>query len=106
VVDTYGPAWCIAVSKNKKMLAVGCEAGNVRMYDLSMGELEYKFSITVPGGSYTLHTSRILCESYSISIGRVLSLAFGQNDDYLIVGNSQSSIVVYDLQTRMREHPF
>ena len=43
--DSYGgPVWCMAANRASTLLAVGCEDGCVRLFDLAEGGLVYKRS--------------------------------------------------------------
>ncbi|ORX45333.1 WD40 repeat-like protein [Hesseltinella vesiculosa] len=79
-VDSNGGAiWCLAVNSNGTRLAAGCEDGVIRLFDISDGQLEY-------------------LRSFDPQKGRILSIAWGPFDQYIVSGGSDSSVRRWDVQ--------
>ncbi|KAI8141877.1 quinon protein alcohol dehydrogenase-like superfamily [Fennellomyces sp. T-0311] len=80
-VDSNGGAvWCLAVNSTGTRLAAGCEDGRIRLFDIEDGRLEY-------------------IRSFSPQKGRVLSIAWGPEDDYIISGGSDSALRKWNTYT-------
>ncbi|KAJ3295790.1 U3 small nucleolar RNA-associated protein 4 [Borealophlyctis nickersoniae] len=83
IIDSNGGAvWCMAVNRLHTRIAVGCEDGFVRVYDISEGNLTYQ-------------------RSFERQDGRLLSLVWhqvGQND-FVIAGGADSCIRKFDART-------
>ena len=76
-----GPVWCIAASNDKHFIAAGCEDGSVRIFDVQFGGLE---------PTKTLDKQEF----------RVLSLAWSKCDKMIVTGSTDSTIRVYNVNTR------
>ncbi|KAI7854705.1 quinon protein alcohol dehydrogenase-like superfamily [Circinella umbellata] len=80
-VDSNGGAvWCLAVNSTGTRLAAGCEDGRIRLFDIEDGRLDYM-------------------RSFAPQNGRVLSLAWGPEDDYIISGGSDSALRKWNAYT-------
>jgi len=52
MADSYGgPVWCMAANNAGTLLAIGCEDGCVRLFDLTDGDLLYKRSFEPQKGA-------------------------------------------------------
>jgi len=52
MADSYGgPVWCMAANNAGTLLAIGCEDGCVRLFDLTDGDLSYKRSFEPQKGA-------------------------------------------------------
>ncbi|KAG5456351.1 MAG: WD40-repeat-containing domain protein, partial [Olpidium bornovanus] len=81
VIDSHGGAvWCVAASNDQKRLAIGCEDGRVRIFDVADGRLEY-------------------IKALDPHRGRVLSLAWDPTDSYIVTGSAESTINKYDVES-------
>ncbi|KAI9476039.1 MAG: WD40-repeat-containing domain protein [Benjaminiella poitrasii] len=79
--DTNGGAvWCLAVNSKGTRLAAGCEDGRVRLFDIADGNLEY-------------------IRSFEPQKGRVLSVAWAPDDEYIVSGGSDSAIRTWNPHT-------
>lgn len=74
-----GPVWCFRFNHLKTLLAVGCEDGSIRMFEVMHDSILYKNSL------YKQEN-------------RILSLAWSHDDSILVAGGFDSSIQVYDAQ--------
>ncbi|KAF7725831.1 U3 small nucleolar RNA-associated protein [Apophysomyces ossiformis] len=80
-VDSNGGAvWCLAVNSTSTRLAAGCEDGRIRLFDISNNQLEY-------------------ISSFEPQKGRILSVAWSPDDDYIVSGGSDSAIRKWDVAT-------
>ncbi|GAA5807648.1 hypothetical protein MFLAVUS_001018 [Mucor flavus] len=75
-----GAVWCLAVNSKGTRLAAGCEDGCIRMFDIADGALEF-------------------IRSFEPQKGRVLSVAWAPNDEYIVSGGSDSAIRTWNPQT-------
>ncbi|CEG65053.1 U3 small nucleolar RNA-associated protein [Rhizopus azygosporus] len=80
-----GAVWCLAVNSKGTRLAAGCEDGCIRMFDISDGRLEY-------------------LRSFEPQKGRVLSVAWAPNDEYIASGGSDSAIRTWNPATGKTIH--
>ncbi|KAF9931218.1 U3 small nucleolar RNA-associated protein [Mortierella antarctica] len=79
-VDSHGGAvWCMAVNHANTILAVGCEDGCVRLFDIADGELAF-------------------IRSFDKQKTRILSLAWSQDDLIMITGSANSSIYKWNVE--------
>ncbi|KAG0375769.1 U3 small nucleolar RNA-associated protein [Mortierella sp. AD032] len=79
-VDSHGGAvWCMAVNHANTVLAVGCEDGCVRLFDIADGELTF-------------------IRSFDKQRTRILSLAWSQDDKIMVTGSANSSIYKWDVE--------
>ncbi|KAL0093230.1 WD40-repeat-containing domain protein [Phycomyces blakesleeanus] len=80
-VDSNGGAvWCLAVNSTGTRLAAGCEDGCIRLFNISDGSLEYM-------------------RSFESQKGRILSVAWSPEDDFIVSGGSDSSIRIWNVVT-------
>ncbi|RUS34689.1 WD40-repeat-containing domain protein [Jimgerdemannia flammicorona] len=78
-VDSHGGAiWCMAANHVNTVLAIGCEDGCVRLFDIADGELSF-------------------IRSFDKQKGRILSVAWSPDDKYIVTGSSDSSIRKWDV---------
>lgn len=80
-----GAVWCLAVNSKGTRLAAGCEDGCIRMFDIADGALEY-------------------IRSFEPQKGRVLSVAWAPNDEYIVSGGSDSAIRTWNPLTGRTIH--
>lgn len=80
-----GAVWCLAVNKKGTKLAAGCDDGRIRLFNIGFGELEY-------------------VRTFEPQNGRILSVAWGPNDDYIVSGGSDSSVRKWDAHTGRALH--
>ncbi|KAI8377206.1 quinon protein alcohol dehydrogenase-like superfamily [Choanephora cucurbitarum] len=80
-----GAVWCLAVNSKGTRLAAGCEDGCIRMFDIADGNLEY-------------------IRSFEPQKGRVLSIAWAPNDEYIVSGGSDSAIRTWNPHTGRTIH--
>ncbi|KAG0785392.1 hypothetical protein G6F22_007973 [Rhizopus arrhizus] len=80
-----GAVWCLAVNSKGTQLAAGCEDGCIRMFDIADGRLEY-------------------LRSFEPQKGRVLSVAWAPNDEYIVSGGSDSAIRTWNPATGRTIH--
>ncbi|KAF9897740.1 U3 small nucleolar RNA-associated protein, partial [Lobosporangium transversale] len=79
-VDSHGGAvWCMATNHANTILAVGCEDGCVRLFDIADGELAF-------------------IRSFDKQKTRILSLAWSQDDKHMVTGSANSSIYKWDVE--------
>ncbi|KAG0338153.1 U3 small nucleolar RNA-associated protein [Podila humilis] len=79
-VDSHGGAvWCMATNNANTVLAVGCEDGCVRLFDIADGELAF-------------------IRSFDKQKTRILSLAWSQDDTIMITGSANSSIYKWNVE--------
>ncbi|KAG0035119.1 U3 small nucleolar RNA-associated protein [Podila clonocystis] len=79
-VDSHGGAvWCMATNHANTVLAVGCEDGCVRLFDIADGELAF-------------------IRSFDKQKTRILSLAWSQDDTIMITGSANSSIYKWNVE--------
>ncbi|KAF9109281.1 U3 small nucleolar RNA-associated protein [Mortierella sp. AM989] len=79
-VDSHGGAvWCMATNHANTVLAVGCEDGCVRLFDIADGELA-------------------LIRSFDKQKTRILSLAWSQDDTVMVTGSANSSIYKWNVE--------
>ncbi|KAF9974306.1 U3 small nucleolar RNA-associated protein [Actinomortierella ambigua] len=79
-VDSHGGAvWCMAVNHANTVLAVGCEDGCVRLFDIADGELTF-------------------IRSFDKQKTRILSLAWSQDDKFMVTGSANSSIYKWNVE--------
>ncbi|ORX79829.1 WD40 repeat-like protein [Anaeromyces robustus] len=79
VSSNGGPVWCAAVNHKGTILAVGCEDGCIRLFDIADGNLEYMRSLDRQDG-------------------RILSLTWSYDDNTIISGSSVSIIHCLDVK--------
>eukprot|EP00124_Ichthyophonus_hoferi_P004736 Ihof_evm1s562 gene=Ihof_evmTU1s562 len=80
-VDSQGGAvWCLATNHSGTRLAVGCEDGCIRLFDIEDGHFYYARTL-----------DRIE--------GRILSLAWHKDDQVLVSGSSLSTINLWNANT-------
>ncbi|KAI8381572.1 quinon protein alcohol dehydrogenase-like superfamily [Radiomyces spectabilis] len=80
-VDSNGGAiWCLAVNSNGTQLAAGCEDGCIRLFNIADDSLEY-------------------IRRFDPQKGRILSVAWGPNDEYIVSGGSDSALRKWDVAT-------
>jgi len=79
VSSNGGPVWCAAVNHKGTILAVGCEDGCIRLFDIADGNLEY-------------------IRSLDRQDGRILSLTWSYDDQTIISGSSVSIIHCLDVK--------
>ncbi|KAG0165311.1 U3 small nucleolar RNA-associated protein [Apophysomyces sp. BC1034] len=80
-VDSNGGAvWCLAVNSTGTRLAAGCEDGRIRLFDISNNQFEY-------------------IRNLEPQKGRILSVAWSPDDDYIVSGGSDSAIRKWDVTT-------
>ena len=77
---TGGPVWCIAASRNKQLLAAGCEDGSIRLFDIQYDAFE---------------PLKTLDKQES----RVLSLAWSKCGNTMVTGSTDGTIRVYNVKT-------
>jgi U3 small nucleolar RNA-associated protein 4 len=80
VSSNGGPVWCAAVNHKGTILAVGCEDGCIRLFDIADGNLEY-------------------LRSLDRQDGRILSLTWSYDDSSIISGSSVSIIHCLDVKS-------
>ncbi|KAL6601980.1 WD40 repeat-like protein [Neocallimastix sp. 'constans'] len=80
VSSNGGPVWCAAVNHKGTVLAVGCEDGCIRLFDIADGNLEYMRSLDRQDG-------------------RILSLTWSYDDNSIISGSSVSIIHCLDVKS-------
>ncbi|KAF9190734.1 U3 small nucleolar RNA-associated protein [Haplosporangium sp. Z 767] len=79
-VDSHGGAvWCMATNHANTILAVGCEDGCVRLFDIADGELAF-------------------IRSFDKQKTRILSLAWSEDDTIMVTGSANSSIYKWDVE--------
>ncbi|KAG0000709.1 U3 small nucleolar RNA-associated protein [Entomortierella chlamydospora] len=79
-VDSHGGAvWCMATNHANTILAVGCEDGCVRLFDIADGELAF-------------------IRSFDKQKTRILSLAWSQDDTVMVTGSANSSIYKWNVE--------
>ncbi|KAF9173165.1 U3 small nucleolar RNA-associated protein [Mortierella sp. AD011] len=79
-VDSHGGAvWCMATNHANAILAVGCEDGCVRLFDIADGELAF-------------------IRSFDKQKTRILSLAWSQDDTVMVTGSANSSIYKWNVE--------
>ncbi|KAG9069719.1 U3 small nucleolar RNA-associated protein [Linnemannia hyalina] len=79
-VDSHGGAvWCMATNNANTVLAVGCEDGCVRLFDIADGEFAF-------------------IRSFDKQRTRILSLAWSQDDKIMVTGSANSSIYKWDVE--------
>ncbi|KAF9201809.1 U3 small nucleolar RNA-associated protein [Haplosporangium sp. Z 27] len=79
-VDSHGGAvWCMATNHANTVLAVGCEDGCVRLFDIADGELAF-------------------IRSFDKQKTRILSLAWSQDDTVMVTGSANSSIYKWNVE--------
>ncbi|KAG0252120.1 U3 small nucleolar RNA-associated protein [Mortierella polycephala] len=79
-VDSHGGAvWCMATNHANTILAVGCEDGCVRLFDIADGELTF-------------------IRSFDKQKTRILSLAWSEDDITMVTGSANSSIYKWDVE--------
>ncbi|KAI9027231.1 WD40-repeat-containing domain protein [Phycomyces nitens] len=80
-VDSNGGAvWCLAVNSTGTRLAAGCEDGCIRLFDITDNSLEYM-------------------RSFEAQKGRILSVSWSPEDDFIVSGGSDSSIRIWNVVT-------
>ncbi|OUM69505.1 hypothetical protein PIROE2DRAFT_38084, partial [Piromyces sp. E2] len=79
VSSNGGPVWCAAVNHKGTILAVGCEDGCIRLFNIADGNLEYMRSLDRQDG-------------------RILSLTWSYDDNTIISGSSVSIIHCLDVK--------
>ncbi|RUS21509.1 hypothetical protein BC937DRAFT_92478, partial [Endogone sp. FLAS-F59071] len=78
-VDSHGGAiWCMTSNHTNTVLAVGCEDGCVRLFDIADGELSF-------------------IRSFDKQKGRILSIAWSSDDKHIVTGSADSSIRKWDV---------
>ncbi|KAL1924575.1 uncharacterized protein VTP21DRAFT_4229 [Calcarisporiella thermophila] len=78
-IDSHGGAvWCMATNHSGTFIAIGCEDGCVRLFNVSDGGLEFT-------------------KSFDKQKGRILSIAWSADDKYIITGSSDSSLRKWDV---------
>ncbi|KAI1294060.1 U3 small nucleolar RNA-associated protein [Mortierella claussenii] len=79
-VDSHGGAvWCMATNHANTILAVGCEDGCVRLFDIANGELAF-------------------IRSFDKQKTRILSLTWSQDDKTMVTGSANSSIYKWNVE--------
>ncbi|KAF9100320.1 U3 small nucleolar RNA-associated protein [Mortierella sp. GBA35] len=79
-VDSHGGAvWCMATNHANTVLAVGCEDGCVRLFDIADGDLTF-------------------IRSFDKQKTRILSLAWSQDDKIMVTGSANSCIYKWDVE--------
>ncbi|KAF9584858.1 hypothetical protein BGW38_004904 [Lunasporangiospora selenospora] len=79
-VDSHGGAvWCMAINNANTVLAVGCEDGCVRLFDIADGELTF-------------------IRSFDKQKTRILSLAWSLDDKTIITGSANSAVYKWDAE--------
>ncbi|XP_078365837.1 U3 small nucleolar RNA-associated protein 4 homolog isoform X1 [Oculina patagonica] len=79
-VDSFGgPVWCLSVNCAKTYMAVGCEDGRVRLFEI------------------TADDGLLYSKSLDQQEGRVLCLSWHQNNNILVTGASDSTVRVYSI---------
>ncbi|RKP09200.1 WD40-repeat-containing domain protein [Thamnocephalis sphaerospora] len=73
-----GAVWCMAVNPQQTMLAVGCEDGCVRLFDIADGEFAY-------------------LRTFEPTKARILSLAWSKSGQYLVTGSADSCVRKWDV---------
>ncbi|EPZ34463.1 WD40 repeat-like protein [Rozella allomycis CSF55] len=77
-IDSYGgAAWCICASSEENILAVGCEDGSVRLFDISDGQLIY---------------SKALKRDQT----RILSICWDKKSNLIACGTANSFILLWN----------
>lgn len=80
-VDSFGGAvWCLSANYEKTHLAVGCEDGRVRLFEITTHDLVYN-------------------KSLDQQEGRVLCLSWHPNNNVLVTGASDSTVRVYNIKS-------
>ena len=80
-VDSFGgPVWTIAINHAGTVLAAGCEDGCVKLFDIEDGRLEY-------------------VRSLDKQEGRVLAVAWHEDDEIIVAGGADSTIRVLVAET-------
>ncbi|KAF9365124.1 U3 small nucleolar RNA-associated protein [Mortierella sp. NVP85] len=74
-----GAVWCMAANHANTVLAVGCEDGCVRLFDIADGEMAF-------------------IRSFDMQKTRILSLAWSQDDKIMVTGSAKSSIYKWDVE--------
>lgn len=75
-----GAIWSMAVNPQQTQLAIGCEDGFIRLFNIANGALDYLKSL----------------EKHD---GRILSLDWDSNRNWIVAGSGSSSIRKYDIDT-------
>ncbi|KAI9031291.1 WD40-repeat-containing domain protein [Hyaloraphidium curvatum] len=75
-----GAVWCLAPNHANTVLAVGCEDGTIRLFDVADGNLEFQRAL-----------DRV--------DARLLSLVWSADDSSIFAGSSDSSVRKWDVQT-------
>jgi U3 small nucleolar RNA-associated protein 4 len=76
--DSYGgAAWCVASSSRSPVLAVGCEDGQVRIYNYDGANLEFQKTLPVSGS-------------------RIVSIAYHPSEPLLFIGCIDGTIRCMD----------
>ncbi|KAG0365918.1 WD40-repeat-containing domain protein [Gamsiella multidivaricata] len=79
-VDSHGGAvWCMATNHANTVLAVGCEDGCVRLFDIADGELAF-------------------IRSFDKQKTRILSLAWSLDDTTMVTGSANSNIYKWNVE--------
>ncbi|KAF9919581.1 U3 small nucleolar RNA-associated protein [Linnemannia zychae] len=79
-IDSHGGAvWCMATNHANTILAVGCEDGCVRLFDIADGELNF-------------------LRSFDKQKTRILSLAWSQDDKVMVTGSANSNIYKWNVK--------
>lgn len=81
-----GAVWCMSVSNSEQYLAAGCEDGSVRVYQ-TYNMLAWE----AQGLQYV--------RSMEPQEGRVLSIAWNNNDTKIVTGGIDSTIRIYSFET-------
>lgn len=81
VRDAYGgSAWCMRAATSLSLLAIGCEDGSIRLFSTDDGSVEYQRTFPSTGS-------------------KVLSLAWGPDNDVIFTGCADSLIHCLDATT-------
>ncbi|GJJ77656.1 U3 small nucleolar RNA-associated protein 4 [Entomortierella parvispora] len=79
-VDSHGGAvWCMATNHANTILAVGCEDGCLRLFDIADGELTF-------------------LRSFDKQKTRILSLAWSPDDKSMVTGSANSSMYKWNVE--------
>ncbi|ORX63923.1 WD40 repeat-like protein [Basidiobolus meristosporus CBS 931.73] len=79
-IDSHGGAvWCLAANNSGTKLAVGCEDGCIRIFNIIDGDLSFE-------------------RSFVKQKARILSLAWSPDDKVIVTGSADSSIRKWDVK--------
>ncbi|RIA96535.1 WD40-repeat-containing domain protein [Glomus cerebriforme] len=79
-INSHGGAvWCMAVNHANTLLAIGCDDGGIRIFEITDSGLA-------------------LIKKYDRKIAKVMSIAWDTEDKYIVFGTSVSSIIKWNVE--------